>query len=183
MANIYEWLKNVHQPSYSPTSPPFMPADNYLFTVDPSLLPMTESLAATTPGQTVVMIPKQFAEASTKLLIHLIQTVKVPETSGELDKETAGEMMFTAGELEALEPILEEGPETSIPNIIDGTCVNGNPKSWEIKDLIDLRRVGSNRKTFYLARSLDGAYYWFHSRRTDRDELLRKFIRDYHCKS
>jgi len=42
MADVYEWLKNVHQPSYAPTSPPYMtpygpslePMDGIIFADD-----------------------------------------------------------------------------------------------------------------------------------------------------
>jgi hypothetical protein len=47
----------------------------------------------------------------------------------------------------------------------------------EIKDVIDLRRVGTHNKTFYLARTIDGVYYWFPTRRTFHDRRLQKSIR------
>ena len=65
----------------------------------------------------------------------------------------------TSEEMEALEPIAEGSPESSILNMIDDVCVNKDPRSMEIKDIIDLRRIGSSRKIFYLAKSIDGIYY------------------------
>lgn len=41
-----------------------------------------------------------------------------------------------------------------VPSVIDGICVNASPKSGEIKEIIDLRRIGPNRQTFYLAKLL-----------------------------
>lgn len=67
-------------------------------------------------------------------------------------------MTFTAEELETLEPIIEE-VESPIPSIIDGISVDKNPRPKEIKDVIDVRRTGTNRKTYYLTRSIDGIYY------------------------
>ena len=82
------------------------------------------------------------------------------------------------GELEALEPIDEEDLELPAPSIIDGIRVNMNPRSKEIKQVIDLKRDGPNRQTFYLAKAIDGNYYWFHSSYTNRNCRLRRLIRD-----
>lgn len=52
------------------------------------------------------------------------------------------EMTFTAEELEALEPIDEEALQPSVPSAIDGISVNMNPRSMEIKEVFDVRRIG-----------------------------------------
>src|SRR5436305_11649520 len=84
------------------------------------------------------------------------------------------------------EILVEENPMDQVtPLNIDqnGVHVNTNPKSKEIKEIIDLRHVGSHRRTFYLARTIGGVYYWFHSPRVDRDHQLRKLAGDYRRKS
>jgi hypothetical protein len=98
-----------------------------------------------------------------------------------MDEGSTGEMMFTAEELEALEPIIEE-VESPVPSIIGGISVDKNPRPKEIKDVVDVRRIGPHRKTYYLARSIDEIYYWFHSSRADRDPQLRKLAGDYRRK-
>ena len=135
-----------------------------------------------TLGQSIVMVPEEFAETSSKILVYLAQVLDIPEASEDMDGESTEEVMFTAEELEALEPIAEE-VESSIPSVINGIRVNRNPRSAEIQDIIDLRRIGSSRRTFYLAKKIDGTYYWFHSPRTDRDPQLRRLAGDYRCKS
>ena|SRR5271170_529824 len=61
--------------------------------------------------------------------------------------------------------------------------VNTNPNSQEIKEIVDLRRIGPYRRTFYLAKSIDGNYYWFHAPRAERDHQLRELIRDHRHQS
>jgi hypothetical protein len=158
-------------------------ADDEPFPIDPSLCIMADLPAPTTSGRTVVTVPEEFAETSSKILIYLTQVLDIPEGPKDVDKEFTEEMMFTAEELEALESITEGNSEPSIPNDIDGVHVNTNPKSKEIKEIIDLRHVGSHRRTFYLARTIGGVYYWFHSPRVDRDHQLRKLAGDYRRKS
>jgi hypothetical protein len=200
MADVYEWLENVDQPTYAPASPPFaalpvpafdpVTASHFIdLTVDQdaildmpyaweppveSQIPIDPVLQATT--ETFVKVPQQYAEASSKLLIYLAQVIDLPETLNELDKNAAAEMTFTAEELEALEPVPED--DSLIPATIDGVCVNVNPRSAEIHEVIDLRRIGPDRQTYYLARTANGKYYWFHSPREDRDRHLCKLIGD-----
>ena len=214
MTNIYEWLESVDQPSYAPTSPPFGPMDEDPFVgvltdptyfdashtwnpsieqpqiyvesipIDPSLRTMAEPPAPMTSGRTIVTVPEQFAEVSSKLLIYLAQIVDVPEISKDVDESSIGQVTFnTTEEMEALEPIVEEPPGSLTPNTIDGIYVNKNPMPVEIKDILDLRRVGYGRKTFYLVRTVGGIYYWFPSRRSYRDPQLHKSIRKYRRKS
>jgi hypothetical protein len=76
-------------------------------------------------------------EAGRNLLIYLVQTFGIP-TDGELNEESAEEIMFTA-ELEVLVPIDEEAFESTFPTLIDGIRVNLNPRAEEIKDIIDLK--------------------------------------------
>jgi len=120
---------------------------------------MMEFPAPTTTERTVVTIPEEFAETSSKILVYLTKVLDIPEIADEMGEESTGEMTFTAEELEALESITEEDSEPPIPNDIDGVRVNTNPRSKEIKEIIDLRHIGSHRRIFYLARTIDGVYY------------------------
>ena len=63
-----------------------------------------------------------------------------------MDEESTEEMMFTAEELEALEPIAEEDFES--PSFIGGVCINMNPKSKEIRDVIDYLAKDTNEKYY-----------------------------------
>jgi len=85
-------------------------------------------------------------------------------------------------ELEALEPIAEEDLESLIPSVINGACVNRNPQSAEIKDMIDLRRIDPSCQFFYLAKTIEGDY-WFHVPCAERDHQLQQLIGDYRHKS
>jgi hypothetical protein len=157
---------------YTQDVSPEQPCDDVEpFPIDPTLV------ALPAPEPTFVAIPEHLAEASSKMLIYLAHVLGAPEAT--MDRKSAGDMTFTAEELEVLEPINEEdfGPPT--PSIIGGICVNTNPRATEIADIIDLRRVGPDRQTYYLARSIKGGYYWFRSPRTDRDLQLRKLIGEY----
>ena len=69
------------------------------------------------------------------------------------------ETVFTTEELKALESIDEEIFQPTISSIIDDIYINMNPKSVEIKKIIDLRRIGPNRQMFYLAKAIDRNYY------------------------
>ena len=152
--------------------------------IDSSLHVVTELPAPTISGRTVVTVPEQLAEISGKLLVYLAQIVDIPEISKEKDEGPTGEMTSgTSEEMEDLEPIMKGSPEPPIPSMIDGVSVNKDPRSMEIKNILDLRRIDSSRKTFYLARTIDGIYYWFPSRRTYRDRQLHRSIRAYRRKS
>jgi hypothetical protein len=73
--------------------------------------------------------------------------------------------------------------EPVVPNIVDGICVNTNPQITEIADIIDFKRIRPSRKSFYLAKIINGNYYWFHPRRVDRDPRLSKLIGNYRRRS
>ena len=202
MADIYEWLGGLNQTLGAQSEPrdgdlftgismdeiiPFDldEDDNMYFEyppIDPSLYTIDPSVPATL-GQSIVTVPEEFAEASSKLLIYLIQILEIPEIIEDVDERVTEKMTFTAEELEVLNPIIEEDSESSIPTEIDGVRVNAKPKSREIKEIIDLRRIGFDRQTFYLARTVRGIYYWFHSPYTGRDDRLRKLIGDHRRKS
>lgn len=142
--------------------------------IDPSLYTTTGPSAPTTLDRTVVTVPEEFAEISSKILIYFAKILEIPETSEET--------VFTAEELEILEPIAEE-VELSVPSIIGGVCVNKEPQPMEIKEIIDIRRIGPRRQTFYLAITTEGDYYWFHIPRAERDKQLRQLIKDYRHES
>ena len=178
MADIYEWLENMDRTLGAPSEPvdgdlfagvpmdEIMPLDldkngNRYFEyppIVPSLYTMTGPSAPATLGQSIVTVPEEFAEASSKLLVYLIRTHEIPEVTN-VDEESTERMTFTAEELEILESITEEEFEPSIPSAIDGVRVNTNPKLGKIKEIIDLRHIGPHRRTFYLARTIGGAYY------------------------
>ena len=62
-----------------------------------------------------------------------------------MDEEFIEEIMFTAKELEDLESVIEEDLESSISNDIDDVRVNTDPRSREIKEIIDLRYINLDR--------------------------------------
>ena len=204
MANIYDWLKNVDPALTAPSAPTLRPADENPFIGEPmdqimpldidesgnmyfdmprasdTLFRVTDPSAPTTSGQTVVTVPEHLAEASSQVLIYLTQILKISESS---EKPNDEEATLAEEELDALGPIDEDEFEFSTPSTIDGIQVNRNPKSMEIEDVIDHRRVGPDRQTFYLARSINGTYYWFHTPYTARDRQLRRLIGDYRRES
>jgi hypothetical protein len=79
------------------------------------------------------------------------------------DADPNEKMIFTAEALEALEPIDEEAFE---PNI-GGIPIHTSPNVQEIREIIDLKRTSQDRRTFYLAKPVDGMYYWFHTPHID----------------
>jgi hypothetical protein len=213
MAGIHDWLEHVHEPVSPPIMAAmtrslvpmdrnpsmdfstdeiiplgldedgntcfYMP-DAWNSFVEPALgvnteaIPIDPALQQSADPPTFVTVPGQYAEASSKLLVYLARVLDIPEMSDQLEDH---EMTFTAEELEVLEPI-DEGPGK-----IGGTRVNRNPQSKEIKEILDHRRVGPDRQTYYLAKTVDDNYYWFWSNGIDRDRQLRKAIGDYHHKS
>ena len=188
MIDIYEWLENANQPmnEFFINDPmnqiipldvdkddnvyfdmphawdvPFEQSSINIepFPIDFSLYTTTDPSASTTFDRIIVTIPEEFAEANSKILIYFARILDIPETSKDSDNELIDEMILIAEEFEVLESIDEEEFESIIPSVIDEIHVNKNPRPMEIKDMIDLRRIGSDRKTFYLARSIDGVYY------------------------
>lgn len=155
--------------------------NNEPFPIDPSLVTMTNLPTSSIPDQIIVIILEHLVEASSKILVYLIQILEVPEVLEEINEESIREMTFMMEELEALESIIEE-VESPISSIIDNIFIDRNSRPKEIKDVIDFRCIDLYRKTYYLVRSIDGIYYWFHSSRADRDQQLRKLVGDYHHK-
>ena len=152
--NIYFNIPHVWDNHYEPQ------IDDESIPIDPCLLGMTGSPAPTTSGRIVVTVPEQLAESSSKLLIYLTQIVDIPEITKDSDEGPIGQITSDISEeMEDLESIVEGSPESPIPSMIDGVSVNKDPKSMEIKNILDFRRIGSSRKTFYLARTIDGIYY------------------------
>jgi hypothetical protein len=210
MPNVYDWLDDMDQTHGAPPEPmdgnhfagipaeeitpldldedgnmyfEYSQADDESLPIDPSLYMATDHTAPTTSRQTIVMVPEHLAGISSKILVYLAQVLEVPETDEDMDEGSIGRMMFTAEELEDLKSITEEDFEPSIPNNIDGVHVNRNPETTEIEDMIDIRRVRLDCKTFYLTRSIDGIYYWFHPSLAGHDQPLHRLIRDYRRKS
>jgi hypothetical protein len=124
--------------------------------------------------EAVVTVPGHLARASSKILIYLAQVLEIPDDAKDYETE---EMTFTAEEMETLEPI-DEDCESRAPSMIDGVCVNSSPRAREIENIIDARRVGTDRQTFYLAKSVKG-YYWFHTPRSTREPRLRELVGAY----
>ena len=212
MTDIYEWLENANQPMnelfIDDPMNQIMPLDidkdgNVYFDmphawnvsfeqspinvepfpIDPSLYTTTNPSASTTFGRIIVMVLEEFAEASSKILIYFAKILDIPEISKDVDEESTEGMIFTTEELEALEPIDERSFEPAIPSIINDICVNANPQAIEIEYIIDLRRIRLDRLTFYLAKTIKGNYYWFHTSHADRDRSLRKLIEDFRHES
>lgn len=211
MADIHDWLEHVHEPASPPIMAamacPLVPTDrnptldfsmdeilplgldedgNMCFQMphawdhyvgleaDAESIPIDPALQETADLPTFVTVPEQYAETSSKLLIYLAKVLDIPEATDPLNDH---EMTFTAEELDDLEPIDE------VPSKISGTCVNLKPRSKEIKEVIDYRRVGPNRQAYYLAKTINGDYYWFQPSGVERDRQLRKIIGDYRYKS
>lgn len=134
--------------------------DDESILIDPSLHVMTELPAPTTFGRIIITIPKQLTEISSKFLIYLTQIIDIPEVPKDSDEGSIGEVTSdTSEEMEDLESIVEGSPKPPIPSMIDDVSVNKDPRSMQIEDILDLRRIGSSRKTFYLVRMVDGIYY------------------------
>jgi hypothetical protein len=106
------------------------------------------------------------------------RVVRMPECDGITDKDTRNSHESAITQ----EPIVEEDPKPNLPSIINGICVNTRPRSKEIKEVIDFRRIRPHRQTFYLAKTVDGDYYWFHTPYAARGRRLRKLIGDYRRK-
>ena len=186
MVDIFEWLENADLHPYAPISPPYMAPSA------PSLVPMNGPTDSITPlnidpslttatDTSIVMVPRHLAQASSRILVYLAQ-VGFPEVSQDSDEESAEEIIPTTEEWETTELVEEEQPEPSIPNVIDGIFVNKDPRPMDIKEIIDLRRIGPDRLSYYLAKTVDGIYYWFHSPYVYRGRRLRKLISDYRNK-
>jgi len=166
-------------------APPGQPwADDGSMLIDPTLVSLMEPPTAPTSDQTVVTVPRHLAEASTRILIYLSQIIEIPEDAKDMDNEPiTDETTFTAEETETLESIDEEGSEPFSPTVIDGIRVNQDPMPMGIREVLDLRRIGPDRQSFYLARTINGTYYWFHSPYAYRDRHLRKVIGEYRRKT
>jgi len=209
MADIYEWLENTNQPMDGIFTDDPMdqvmplgidkdgnayfdmphawdasfeqpPVNIEPFPIDPSLYTETGPSAPTTLGRTFVMVPEEFAEVSSKILIYFAKVLDILETPKDMDNGLTKGMVFTTDELETLELIAKEDFELLTPRVIHGICVNQNPQSAKIKDVIDLHHIGPNRQSFYLARTIEGDYYWFHIPHAEHDHQLRQLIGDYH---
>src|SRR4030095_6039841 len=165
-------------------------------------LPIDPSLTIT-PGSAAVMLPEHLAEDGSKLIIHLLRVLEIPrddeapnddptenddpmenDDPAENDDLTENENveMTSTEEFEALELIPEEDFE-SIPNTINGIRVKRHPHPADIKDVIDFRRVGLDRRSFYLAKSASGNYYWFCSSYMERNLQLGRLIGEYRRRS
>ena len=120
---------------------------------------MIDLSASTTFDRTVVTVPEEFVETSSKILIYLTQVLDISKGPKDVNKEFMKEIMFTMKELKALEFIIEENFEPFISNDIDDVHVNTNSKSKKIKKIIDLQHVESHRRIFYLVKTIDEVYY------------------------
>jgi hypothetical protein len=209
MTDFSSWLEGIPL-SYAPMSPPYigpdfgdiptnqitplnideecnlyfdLPGSTQRLTEEP--LPIDPSLTIT-QGSTAVMLPEHLAEDGSKLIIHLLRVLELPregENANDEPTEDVDEMTVTE-ELEALEPVPEEDfDEASVPSAINGIRVNQHPRPTDIKRIIDFRRAGPDRRSFYLARSLSGSYYWFCSPRAERNLHLGWLIGEYRRRS
>jgi len=134
--------------------------------------------APTLTSHTAVTVPDYLAETSSKILIYLAKVLEIPQDI-DMDQHPHGELIFTEQELEDLESIPESNHDPSVPKTIDDIRVTSDPRSREIAEIIDCKRVGIKRQVFYLARTKKGNYCWFSCPRTDRDLRLNKLIGDY----
>lgn len=145
--------------------------------IDPTLTMMDTTMP---PESSSSAIPDYLTEINTKILIYLAQVLKVPKN---LENESTTKWTFMEEELEALEPISEDNYEPPTPSTIDGICVQSDPQLANIQSVLDDKRVGSDRRTFYLAKDSNGGYYWFHPPRAERDLRLNELIGDYRHRS
>jgi len=210
MTDFDSWLEGIPL-SYAPVSPPYIgpyfgdiptteitplnideecnayfdaPGSTQRFTEEP--LPIDPSLTIM-PGTAAVMLPEHLAEDGKKLIIHLLRILELPEEDENVNDEPIEDIeeMTATEELEALEPIPEENfDKASVPRTIDGIRVNLYPRPADIKTVVDFRRIGPNRRSFYLARSMSGSYYWVCSpRSSERNFHLGWLIGEYRRRS
>lgn len=134
--------------------------------------------APTLTGHAAVTVPDYLVETSSKILIHLAKVLEIPQDN-DMEEHPLGELTFTEQELEDLESIPESNHDPSVPKTIDDIRVTSEPRSHQIAEIIDCKRVGIKRQVFYLARTKKENYCWFSCPRTDRDLKLNKLIGDY----
>lgn len=151
--------------------------DNGSIPIDPSLTMMDPTMP---PEASSSAVPDQLTEINTKILIYLAEVLKVPK---DWKNGSTAKWTFTTEELEDLEPISENNYEPSTPSTIDGICVQSGPQLANIQSVLDDKRVGSDRRTFYLAKDSSGGYYWFHPPRAERDLHLNELIGEYRQRS
>ena len=159
MANVYEWLENIDPGLIAPPAPTLEPQEEDFFMGEPmdQIMPLDidesgnmyfdmprtmESSVRMTSGRAAVTVPEHLAEASGRILIYLTQVLEISEDPEEQDDEEATlveEGTTITEEARALEPIDETEFKITAQNVIDGIRVNQNPKSMEIKDVIDFK--------------------------------------------
>lgn len=164
-----------------PSMPPptLAPADT--IPTDPNIDP-TLTTEAPAIDHSPVTVPTHLVETSRQILIYLAKVLEVPETSQGMNtesRESNDGALFTEQELDALESIPESDHDPTLPLTIEDIRVTSDPRPHEIAELIDYKRVGTNRRAFYLARTKRDNYYWFCSPRTERHSTLNKLIGDY----
>ena len=106
----------------------------------------------------IITVPEEFAEISSKILIYFTQILNIPKIIDNLENGSIEGMIFTTEELENLESIIKE-VESLTSSIIINILININPKSEEIKEIIDFQYINHHHRIFYLARMIDGIYY------------------------
>jgi hypothetical protein len=206
MANIYEWLEYTEPIFYAPVWTSYEPMDGMSYaedpmdtmipldtggngnmpstwdtSIDPSLNTTMNVSAPAIPNQSTATALEDLVTINNQILICITQLLETSRRPA-VPNESAAEPMFTAEELEALEPIPEDEPEPARPSIINGLCVNANPQAAEIECIIDSKRIRPGRQTFFLAKTTRSSYYWFHSPHIDRDHPFRELIAEFRRK-
>jgi hypothetical protein len=185
-----QYINHVSPPPYTSTPVDIDPVNSKIrpntdAMIDPAL---DASVFPNTPptGYCSVMVPSHLAEATGKILIYLTQILEIPETPQTMEMDTeepSDEPMFTEQELEQeiadLESIPESDHDPTLPLTIGDIRVTANPRPREIVELIDSKRAGPHRRTFYLARTKTDNYYWFSSPRSERSSRINKLVGDY----
>lgn len=146
--------------------------------IDPSLTTTMNGSAPAIPIQGTTTILEDLVESNKQILLCLTQLLETSRRPIAPDRSVT-EPMFTAEKLEMLASIPEEELEPAIPSIINGLCVNANPRAAEIEYIIDSKRIRPGRQTFFLAKTTRNSYYWFHSPHADRDHSFRELIGEF----
>jgi hypothetical protein len=203
MANIYDWSEQTEPISYAPTVwTAFGPMDGMSyaedpmnlaslrdtdgndnmpptwFPIDPSLKTTMNASAPAIPIQNTTTILEDLVESNKQILLCLTQLLETSRRPTAPDRP-ATEPMFTDEELKMFAPIPEEESESAIPSIINGLCVNANPRATEIECIIDSKRIPPDHQTFFLAKTTRNTYYWFHSPYADRDHSFHELIGEF----
>jgi hypothetical protein len=123
--------------------PTLMNIDPAFVEFDPMFMETMNPMPHPVSNDSVVTVPDHLAGTSRRLLIYLAKVLDIPPDVEDYDntntKPVDNGPVFTAEELEILEPIPEASPDPSLPDTIDDIPVVYGPQTEEIEELIDCR--------------------------------------------